>query len=133
MAFTHGKDVFVSLNAVDLSAFANNVEFNRSGDSHDVTTYGKDAHVKQGGLLDGTATVSGVYDNGSASPEATIDPLIGTNVTLIYRPEGTGVGLPQKSVNVLVQEYVETAPVADMITWSLSLELSDVVTKTTQA
>lgn len=133
MSFIHGKDLFVSLNAVDLSPFSDNVEFGRSGDSHDVTTFGKQAHVKQGGLLDGTASISGTYDNGAGSPEATIDPLVGTVVPLIYRPEGTGVGRPQKACQVLVQEYVETAPVADMVKWSLSLEISDVVTKTTQA
>lgn len=133
MAFIHGKDGFVSLNAVDLSAFSNNIEFGRSGDSQDVTTFGKDAHVKQGGLLDGTCTLEGVYDNGATSPEAVIDPLIGTVVPLIYRPEGTGSGLPQKSVQVLVQEYTETAPVAEMITWQLTMEMSGDVTKTTQS
>lgn len=132
MAFTHGKNTFVSLDGDDLSAFSNNVEFGRTADSHDVTTYGKDAHVKQGGLLDGTATISGTYDDGAASPEAIIDPLIGTVVELIYRPEGTGSGLPQKAVDVLVQEYTETSPVADMITWAVSLEFSDDLTKTTQ-
>jgi hypothetical protein len=132
MAFVHGKDTFVSLNGSDLSAPSNSVEFGRSADSHDVTGFGKDAHVKQGGLLDGTCTISGTYDNGAASPEAVIEPLLGTNVTLIYRPEGTGSGLPQKSVSVLVQEYTETAPVADMITWAVSLEFSDDLTKTTQ-
>jgi len=132
MAFIHGKDGFVSLGGVDLSMFANNIEFGRSGDSHDVTTFGKDAHVKQGGLLDGTVTLAGVYDNGASGPEAIIDPLVGTVVSLIYRPEGTGSGRPQKTVNVLVQEYVETTPVADMITWALTMEASDDMAKTTQ-
>lgn len=132
MAFTHGKDLFVSLGGVDLSAFSDNVEFTRTPDSHDVTTFGKDSHVKFGGLLDGSATVSGTYDNGASSPEATIDPMVGTTQPLIYRPEGTGAGLPQKAVTVLVGEYGETVPVADMIKWKLSLEFSGDVVKTTQ-
>lgn len=132
MPFIHGKAGFVSLGGVDLSAFSNNIEFGRSADSHDVTTFGKNAHVKQGGLGDGTVTLQGVYDDGAASPEATIDPMIGTVVTLIYRAEGTGSGRPQKSVGVLVQEYTETTPVADMITWQLTMEASDVMTKTIQ-
>lgn len=132
MAFIHGKDGFISLNGVDLSAYANNIEFARPADSHDVTTFGKSAHVKNGGLLDGSVTLQGVYDNGAASPEATIDPLLGTVVPLVYRPEGTGSGRPQKSVSVLVQEYTETVPVADMITWQLTMEMSDTLTKTTQ-
>lgn len=132
MAFIHGKSGFVSLGATDLSPFANNIEFGRSADSHDVTTFGKLAHVKQGGLGDGTVSIKGVYDDGAASPEAVIDPMIGTNQILAYRPEGTGVGRPQKVLAVLVQEYKETAPVADMITWELTLEASDIMTKSIQ-
>lgn len=132
MAFIHGKDGFVTLNGVDLSAFSNNIEFGRAGDSHDVTTFGKDSHVKQGGLLDGSCTLDGIYEDGALGPEATIHPLIGTVVELVYRPEGTGSGRPQRTVDVLVQEYTETVPVADMISWSLSMELSDDVVNTTQ-
>lgn len=133
MAFIHGKDGFVSLNAVDLSAFSDNIEFGRSGDSHDVTTFGKDSHVKQGGLLDGSATLSGTYDDGAASPQATIEPLIGTTTPLVYRPEGTGTGKPQKTVTVLVQEYTETTPVADMIKWQLTMEFAGDVVVINQA
>ncbi len=132
MAFIHGKAGFVSLAGVDLSPFSNNIELPRSADSHDVTTFGKNSHVKQGGLKDGGCTLQGVYDDGAASPEATIDPLIGTVVSLIYRPEGTGSGRPQKTVNVLVQEYTETVPVADMITWQLTMEASDDLVKSVQ-
>jgi hypothetical protein len=132
MAFIHGKAGFVSLSGVDLSAFANNIEFGKSADSHDVTTFGKNSHVKQGGLKDGSITLQGVYDDGAASPEAIIDPLVGTNALLVYRPEGTGAGRPQKVGAVLVQEYTETVPVADMITWQLTMEASDDMVKSLQ-
>lgn len=133
MAKVHGKVTFVSLNGVDLSAFSNNVEFTRTGDSHDVTTFGKNAHVKQGGLLDGTVTLTGFYDTVTGGPRAVIEPLIGTVVPLVHRPEGTGSGKPQDTVDVLVQSYVETSPVADYVTWSADLELSDDVVSTAQS
>lgn len=132
MAFTHGKNTYISLNAVDLSAFTNSSEFERSADSHDVTCYGKSSHVKAGGLLDGAAKMSGIYDNTTTGPRDTIEPLIGTVVTLVRRVEGTGSGLPQDSVSVLVVKYVETSPVADMVSWAAELELSDEVTSTNQ-
>ena len=132
MAFIHGKDGVVLLNSVDLSAFSNNIEWGKSADSHDVTTFGKQSHVKQGGLFDGTVTLTGVYDDGIISPEAIIEPLIRSVVSLVYRPEGTGAGKPQRTQNVLVQEYKETVPVADMVTWQLTMETSGDVTKTTQ-
>ncbi|HEV8568982.1 MAG TPA: hypothetical protein VGQ92_18190 [Actinoplanes sp.] len=133
MAFVHGKNTFVSLNGVDLSAYANKSDLDREADEHDVTTFGKTAHVVQGGLLGGKSGLEGIYDNTAGTgPRAVIRPLLGTVVTLIRRPEGTGVGKPQDSVSVHVKKYVETNPVADMVTWAAELTLSDVVTSTTQ-
>ena len=54
MSLIHGRGVYVSLDSNDLSAFCNTSNPERTADSHDVTTYGKDAHVYQGGLLNGT-------------------------------------------------------------------------------
>lgn len=120
----HGKDTVIKLNAVDLSAFVNTSEITRSADSHDTTTYGQDAHVFQGGLKNGTASMAGIYDDAATGPRATIEPLLGTVVTLVRQPIGTGPGLPQDSVQVLVTQYVETNPVADMIAWSCEMQLS---------
>lgn len=132
MAFVHGKDTFISLNASDISAFCNTSTFTRTADSHDVTTYGNSDHVYVGGLGDGTASIGGTYDNGATGPRDVIEPLIGTVVTLIRRPEGTGSGKPQDSVQALVTNYVETNPVAEMVTWSAELQLSGAVTSTNQ-
>lgn len=134
MGFVHGKDVFVSLDGDDLSAYANNVEYQREADSHDTTTFGKDSKTYAGGLKDGTASVSGIYDSSSsAGPRAVVAPLLGTVVEFIYRPEGTGTGKPQDTVDTLVTAYEETGAVADMVTWTCSLQLSDDVTSSTQA
>jgi hypothetical protein len=133
VAFVHGKNTYISIDGEDISAYCTQSDFTRSSDSHDVTTYGKNAHVKQGGLLDGSASISGIYDNTAATgPRAVLEPMIGTVVELIRRPEGTGVGKPQDTVDVLVAEYVESSPVADMVTWTLSLELSDDVNSAAQ-
>lgn len=133
MAFTHGKGVKITLNGSDLSAFSSNTTVGRESDSHDVTTYGKNAHVYSGGLLDGTVTLSGTYDDGATGPQAVIEPLLGTNVTLVYQAEGAGAGKPSKSATVLVMSYEETAPVADMISWQCECQLSGDVTITNQA
>ena len=134
MANIHGKDTFVSLNASDLSQYSNNVEFNRKADSHDVTTFGNDSHRKHGGLFDGKATIQGVYDNtASTGPQAVLNPLIGTVVELIYRPEGTGSSLPERTVDVLVMDYTETSPVADMVTWACEVEFDGDVDLTAQS
>lgn len=133
MTFVHGKNTVVILDGDDLSAFTRTSNLERSADKHDVTTYGKNDHVYQGGLGDGAASMAGIYDNtASTGPRGVIEPLVGQVVTLIRRPEGTGTGKPQDSVSVLVEKYVETNPVDDMVTWSVELQPSDAVTSTTQ-
>lgn len=134
MSFIHGKDTVVKLDDNDLSAYTNTSTIEETADSHDVTCYGEDNHVYFGGLKDGTASLSGIYDNtASTGPRAVIQPLIGTVVTLIRQPEGAGSGKPQDSVSVLVTKYNETNPVADMVTWSCDLQLSGAVDSTAQS
>ena len=134
MATSHGKHTVFKLNAKDLSDYTNNSQLEITSDSHDVTTYGNNAHVFAGGLLNGTLTVSGFYDTSNTDgPRGVIKPLIGTVVTAIHQPEGTGTGKPQDSVSVLVTKYTQTHPVADMVTWSVDLQLSGDVTSTTQS
>lgn len=132
MAFVHGKDTKITLNASDLSAFTNTSALTRTADSHDVTTYGQSTHVYAGGLKDGTASMGGIYDNAVTGPKDTIDPLIGTVVELVRQPEGVGVGKPTDTVQVLVTQYVETSPVADMVSWTVELQLSGPVVTTAQ-
>jgi len=133
MAFVHGKNTFISVNGQNLSLFTDTSDLDRGADEHDLTTYGKNAHVVGGGLLNGKATMSGTYDNTAGTgPRAVLRPLIGTVVPLIRRPEGTGSGKPQDSVNVHIKGYKETNPVADYIKWSCEMTLSDDVNSTPQ-
>lgn len=133
MAAKHSKDTVIILDGDDISFCCNTSELDVGADEHDITGYGKDDHCVAGGLLTGSVSIGGWYDDTAAGAKAIIEPLIGTVVTLIRRPEGTGSGLPQESLSVLVKRYVETNPVADMITWSCEMTKSDAVTRTTQA
>ena len=134
MAEVHSKNTYVSLDDKDLSAFLNDSDWTRSPESHKLTTYGNDNNVYKGGLGDGSTDLSGKYDNtASTGPAAVLEPLEGQNVTLVYGPEGTGAGKPERSVDVLVGEYKETHPVADYVMWTCKLTHSGDVTRTTQA
>ena len=136
MAFIHGKDTFVSVDGDDLSAFTNTSEFTQTADSHDVTTYGKDGHVYQGGLTDGTFTMGGTYDStASTGPRAVLNAILqaATAVTVIRQPEGTGSSLPQDSFSGLLTSYVETSPVADMVAWTAEFQISGDVNSAAQS
>lgn len=133
MAFVHSKNTEISLNAVDLTLFTNTSQLEQESDEHDLTTYGLDDYVFGGGLLKGAFSMGGNYDNTATGPKAVIEPLIGTVVELIRKPEGTGAGLPLETVDVLVKKYTETAPVAGFIAWQLELTKSGPIVRTTQA
>lgn len=134
MSFVHGKDTFLSLDGNDLSPYTNTSSWEDSSDKHDVTMYGAARKAYRYGLGDGKLSFGGAYDSTAGGPKAVIEAIkdAGDLVPLIRRPEGTGAGLPQESVEVLVEKYVETAPVADMVTWSCDLQMSGDITRTTQ-
>lgn len=134
MATATSKRLFVSLNGTDISQYCDTSEHHKKPDVVDITTYGNDAHVKEGTLLDGEGSIGGIYDTSAVSgPRALMNALIGQTVTYVRRPEGTGSGKPQDSVLVVVGEYVETAPVADVVRWTLALNYSDDIDSTPQA
>ena len=133
MTFVHGKNTFVSLGGTNISAYTNSTTFNREADSHEVTTYGKASKVYRGGLKDAKVTVSGWYDDAATGPHTLIAPLVGTNAAFVFRPEGTGSGKPQSTVDVLVTSYNESSPVADHIQWTAELQCSDTINDAPQA
>lgn len=132
MSFVHGKNTVIDVDSNDISAFVNSSEWNRVADDHDTTGYGADSHAYEGGLLNATLTMSGTYESGVTGPKAVIEPLLATKVPFIRQPEGAGSGLPQETGTALVKSYVETNPVAGMITWSAELKVSGDVDTTPQ-
>src|SRR5689334_4751670 len=116
-SFTHGKNTVVKVGSDDISPFTNSSELERGADDHDVTCYGADDHAYKGGLGNHTFKCSGIYD--STATTGTRDILAGTEgttVSITRQPEGTGAGKPQDAFSMVVTKYVETNPVADMIT-----------------
>lgn len=133
MATAKGKNLVVIIDGVDISQYCDSNEHHKKPDISDITTYGKTSHVKEGTLLDGNGSIGGLYDTSTSSgPRAVLNPLVGQTVTYIRRPEGTGAGKPQDLVNVVVGEYVETAPVAGHVRWTCALEYSDDINSTPQ-
>ncbi len=135
MAFVHGKGTVTTIDGDDLSVYSNTVTFTRTADTHDVTTFGKTAKVYAPGLTDSTATIEGFYDSTAMTgPGAILRPLVGAAaVPLAYRPEGTGASKPEAEVDVLVTSYEESAPVNDMITFTVELQGSDAIDDTAQS
>lgn len=133
MGWQHGKDTVITVGGDDISAWTNTSEMTRGAAGHNVTTYGKSAEVHAGGLKNGQFTCGGIYDNTAGTgPHAVLDPLVGTTVEIVRSPEGTGAGKPQQTFDALLTQYVETNPVADMVTWSAQFTISDDVAEAAQ-
>lgn len=134
MSFVHGKNTVVMVDGNDLSAFTNNSTFTDGADVHDLTTYGKNSHVHEGGLGTGGFQMSGSYDNTAGTgPRAVLQPRKGTTCVVVRRPEGTGSGKPMDTFDGVLSSYVETSPVADFVQWSAEFTISDDIDNTAQA
>lgn len=125
MAKKHSKYTVIIVAGNDVSTFCTDSTCEQSSGTEDTTTYGKDAVVKDPTLLDGVFNCSGKYDDAVTGPRKILKPLVGTKVTVLYRPEGTGAGLPQDSFSAVITKYTETAPVAGYRTWAMETEPSD--------
>lgn len=125
--FVHGKNTFWSVNGNNLSGHGDSTDITDGVAIHKTTTYGptRTRESKAAGLGDGKITVKGTYDDGQTSPRKVLKPLMdaGTSVPYLFRHKGTGSGLPQLSVNVIVAAYNESSPANDMIKWTAELEM----------
>lgn len=135
MATAHGRNTVVKVNAKDISPYCKTSTLELTAEVHDTTGYGASAHTKAAGLVDGSFTVSGTYDNtASVGPRNALLPLLGQTalVPVIRQLEGAGTGKPQDSFSAVLKKYTETNPVDDMVTWSADFEISGVNTTTVQ-
>lgn len=134
MAKQHGSKTVVKVGANDISAYTNASELTVGADSHDTTTYGNTAHRYDGGLKDSKFVMSGIYDTTAGTgPRAVLRGHEGETLTLIRQTEGTGAGKPQDSFDAVLTSYVESNPVADMVTWSSEWQVDGEVDDTAQA
>lgn len=141
MSEVHGKNTYVAVSNLtvgssasnDISQHVDNSTFPHTADIHDITTYGKDSHVKRGGLRNGTFQMGGVYSNlASGTPRVHFDGHEGDLFSLTRRVEGTGTGKPQQRFDAVLANYTETNPVADYVRWTSEWEVSDDIDRTTQ-
>lgn len=130
--FIHGKGTVVSLDAKDLSVYGTSCEYELKADEHDVTTFGNDFKIFNGGLIESSMKIEGKYDSDETNgPRAVLETLVGKTAELIYKPEGGGTGTPTRTWDVLLTTYTETAPVNDMITFAAEFRGAGAVAVTT--
>lgn len=135
MPSTHGKLTKIRVNTTnDISTWCDNSQLTRGADVHDQTGYGKNDHVNTGGLLTGQFTMGGWYDTSASTGTGAILPaLVGETVTIDRRIRGDGSGLPKSTFAAVLNNYVESSPLADIVRWTADLTVSDAIDDTAQA
>jgi hypothetical protein len=132
----HGKNTVVMWNAVNLSIYTESTDWNDSTDAEETTTYGPTRTRKSydASLGDGKVTCAGTANDDAAGPEAILEPLkdAAAPVTFTYRPKGTGAGLPQKVVTVIITAFNVTAPVGGYRKWTCEMQMSGSINRTPQ-
>lgn len=130
----HGKDAHFTYSSQDLSAHLTSIDFSQQNDSHDNTTFGDEGHEFVGGLTNGTITLNGFWDDTATTGSATVlDALVGSDspVAFEFGPAGNGSGEVKYSGSALLTSLDYSDPVADLVTFTASLQISGSVTKGT--
>jgi hypothetical protein len=128
---THGKNVQLTVGTNDISPYLTNVATERDNDVHDTTTYGASGHTFITGLTNGKITVTGLWDKTATVGSYTVfHAMLGStsHSAFIYGPAGSTTGNVKISGNCWLVSYAESAPVADLVTFTAVLQIDGAVT-----
>ena len=131
--FVHGKSTHFSLDDTggtsrDISDVLNSVDFPEIIETAETTAFGATSKSYIVGLRDATISVSGIWDS-------TVDGyIIGTEPatrTFIFGPAGSTGGFVKYTGECILTNYSVSSPVGDVVTFSLDLQCTGGVTRTT--
>lgn len=105
------KDASISIATVELADRSNSVEVNYEIESVEVTAFGGNRSFV-GGLQNNTCTVELMQDFAATETEATIFPLVGTQVTLVFKPESGAVSATNPSYTITGAYLASHTPIA---------------------
>ena len=105
------KDASISIGGVELADRSNSVEVNYEIESVEVTAFGGNRSFV-GGLQNNTCTVELMQDFAATETEATIFPLVGTQLTLIFKPTSEAIGADNPSYTITGAYLASHTPIA---------------------
>ena len=105
------KDASISIGGVELADRSNSVEVNYEIESVEVTAFGGNRSFV-GGLQNITCAVELMQDFAASETEATILPLVGTQLTVIFKPTSEAVGADNPSYTITGAYLASHTPIA---------------------
>lgn len=133
MAFNHGKASYVNLDdaggsPTDISAYITGVSLPRSADVVDVTTLGDASKDYIGGLLDGTLSMEGKWDD---TIDAILAAALGVAKTFIYGPAGSTGGYVKYTGEAIMTGYELESSLDGAVSFTAEFQVTGGVTVTT--
>jgi hypothetical protein len=142
MAQSHGKDSYFSVEDAAgttlrvLTTYLTDVEETLTQDVAETTTKGQTAKTYVQGHTDATITISGRWDNtATTGPDVVLRGLVGDTGTsgFEFGPEGGTVGDIKYSGECILTDYTISSPLADVVGFSASFQVTGAVTVATFA
>ena len=129
MAFQHGKVAFITIDAVDITAFTDNQSLARVIALAETTSFGNDDATSIAGVRSHTITLSGGWDPTLDAAMVAADD--GSSVAFVANPEGNTSGDVTYTGSCFIENYTWNAGVTDKVTWNASFTVTGAVARST--
>ena len=135
MAIFVATDFSVSINgSTALASYLTQVELKTSANDSTTTAFGSSWVTRVAGLKEGSLTLQFNQDYASATVDATLWPLLGTQATVVIKPTSTAVSAnnPAYTAIALVTDLTPVSGnIGDLATFSVTWPTSGTVSRAT--
>ena len=118
MAIYVNKDIFCSVNAIDLSSYVVSVEFVQAVDAVESTAFSAtstNGHSFIGGIQNNSATITFNQDFAASKVWATLNGLVGTPTTVIMRPTSAAVSATNPTLTLSATLMSSLSPISGAV------------------
>ena len=136
MAKFAATDHKITISGTDFSTSLNSVELSQEADDIETTAFGSSWRTRIGGLKQASLTLNFMQDFGAGSVDATLNPLLGSIATVIIQSASGTVSAtqPKYSATCLVTAYSPfSSSVGDIATLSVTWPVTGTVVRGTVA
>jgi len=105
----------ITINAVDLSTYANSVTVTYEVDSVETTGFQDTGHTFSGGLQNVSCEIALMQDFAATKVEATVYPLVGTQTTVVIKASSAATSATNPSYTLASTFLASHTPVAGSV------------------
>ena len=118
MAIYVNKDIFCSVNAIDLSSYVSSGEFVQAVDAVESTAFSAtstNGHSFIGGIQNNSATITFNQDFAASKVWATLNGLVGTPTNIVMRPTSAAVSATNPTLTLSASLMSSLSPISGAV------------------